>query len=222
MRQIFPESREFQTGVGEPIEVDQPIPDALAVAAALVESGTHDEVETVIQLLQIFALEREPASLFADIQVHLNSGWGATMLAAQIYASLDEGDQKTEIDRLIRKLAPTREMLDIYALPESEYSAKSTGLLAAQKAQSVPCVSLWEDGFPDDPDDRPTCLLYRSFTSGGHEYRVYYPTERRGDPGFMSKVNIAFEALQDTESKLSAYAEVGDINLIFRDGSQTS
>jgi hypothetical protein len=215
VRQASPEVEQFVTGTGEPVEVTATPPDALAVARVLIEEGGRDRNETLIHLLQIFVQERPTTSLFGDLDVHLDSGWGLTMWMAEVYPSMTDTDHIAEVDRLMRKMAPTREMLDAYAMPEDEFTQLTPNLRARPARQSVPCVSISDEGFPDPVDERPTCLLYRSFSAGGHEYRVYYPTERRGDAGFMTKVDVAFSALKDSQRVLSKFGELGDVNLIF-------
>lgn len=210
--------KSFITLAGETVEVDPPVPDALDVAQEMVDEGDLSEVEAIMALLKIYAGELDPSELFGDLEVHYQSGWGLSMKVALLYPSLPDGSDKNEIDRLMAKLAPSRERLDLYSLPEEEYTYRSSGQLAAYappKQDEVPCVSIFEDGFPDDPGDRPICLLYRNFSSGGHEYRVYYPIDRRTEAGFISKVDVAFSALQETHRKLSGYAELPDIDLIF-------
>lgn len=205
---------ELVSPAGEPLNFDDPIPNLSEALYQRVAAGKLSETEAVIAGLRILALEIEPEDILGEQVFEFDGGFGLTMQAFNLYQTLSDEKDKTEIDRLMDILAPSQARLDLYAVPENEVNRPPSNTLISLRKQAVPCESIWDAGFPD-VSDPPTCLLYRAFTIGSHEYRVYYPTARRSDVGFMSHVDAAVTALRETIDRLSPYSEVPSINVIF-------
>lgn len=200
---------------GEEVLVPEPTPELVEDMLARVDAGEISLEEGVIAALRVMVGETSLTELYPDQEVIFESGWGATALAFEAYnASTDEA-ARAEIARLMDILTPTQERLDRYALPEEEARDATPGRLAVPPRQTVPCASVWPTGFPEDVEDPPLCLLYRTLTLGGSTVRIYYPVERRDDPAFMAYVDAAAEALQDSHAVYSPLTPLRDVTVIF-------
>ena len=175
---------------GEIIDLPRPVPDVVEVMVDRVAAGEVSEA------------------------VVLEGGFGASMMAQAVLASDAPEAEKMQIRALLNTLGPTRERLAPYSMPESQ-ARRSPGNLAAPIDQTVPCQSIVDDGFPVTPDDPPLCFLYRSFTAGGQEYRVYYPVSMESNPNLMPRVDAAVQALQESQARISPLIPVPSVDLVF-------
>ena len=202
---------------GQLVQVPEPTPEFVELLLAQVDAGEVSMEQAMITGLRIMAGELSPDGMFDEETVHFESGWGLTALAFETYQASSDEEAKAEIARLIEILAPPQERMDRYARPE-ESALRPAGLAApalSGAGQSVPCTSIWAAGFPEDVVDPPVCLLYRSFSAEGYDYRVYYPEENRTDPVFLGYVDSAFEALQEAREVYDPLSNIRSINLVF-------
>lgn len=193
--------------------------DSVDVLLDQVEVGDLTLAEGVVENLKLMAGEVTFEDLYGDQDLRLESGWGLSLLAQQVLQDSSDEKVKAEIVRLLNIIAPPQANLDHYAMPDEDYatrgSAKAGLSLNSPPNQSVVCTSISTEGFPPASVDPPLCLLYRSFSAGGHEYRVYFPEEKRSDANYMLYVDAAVASLRDAQVKLSPFSEVPDINLVF-------
>ena len=117
-----------------------------------------------------------------------DSAWGLTLMAYEVYQASEDPELRAELERLLRKLAPPQEALDLYAAPAESFNGDSLVGLRRTTHQGISCDEVWHEGFPDSAGPVPTCLLYDWFIAGGFEFRVYYPTELRDDTVAMARV----------------------------------
>jgi hypothetical protein len=203
---------------GEVVPIELPR-DSVEVLLDQVAAGDLTLEEGVVENLKLMVGEIEFAELYGEQTLRQESGWGLSLLAQEVLSSSADEELKSEVRRLLNILAPPRESLDLFAGPYTAQRRSSTTLIssspARNSAQSVLCNSFWSEGFPRTFEDPPICVLYQSFTAGGHEYRVYFPEARRDDPGFMRYVEAAVTGLRESQERLSRYSEVPDINLTF-------
>jgi hypothetical protein len=201
---------------GQVVQVAAPRPEFVALMLSQVEAGEISLEEGVIAGLRVLAGEAGPEALFGEQPVEVEGGYGITSLAFQVYQSSSDEAAKAEIARLMDIVAPSQARIDRYAAPEEEAYARPGGAAApALRRQSVDCASIWAAGFPTDVAEPPVCVLYRSFSAGGYEYRVYYPEARRSDVALMAYVEAAFEALADAREVYAPLSEIRSINLVF-------
>ncbi len=203
---------------GNPIFVDPPPREAVELMLQQVEAGDLALAEGVIGLLQALAGESALPGYAADGEgeVEFKSGWGLSAMAYEVYQASNDPAVRAEIERLIRKLAPPQEALDLYAAPAEEArSWRWTAGLLKGVGRQLSCDEIWHEGFPESAGPAPTCLLYDSFTAGGHEFRVYYPTELANDPTYSPYFASALQALKRSQEVYSKLVEVRSINLVF-------
>lgn len=193
--------------------------DSIDVLLEQVGAGDLTLAEGVVENLKLMAGEIAFEDLYGDQNLRLESGWGLSLLAQEVLENSNDDKVKAEIVQLLNIIAPPQNNLDHYAVPDEDYAARGFAKVAltlmSPPNQSVICASISSDGFPLASEDPPVCLLYRSFSAGGHEYRVYFPEEKRSDPNYMRYVDAAVVGLKDAQVKLSPFSEVPDINLVF-------
>ncbi len=203
---------------GEEVPVELPR-DTVEVLLDQVAEGELTLEDGVVENLKLLVGEIEFEDLYGEQTLRQESGWGLSLLAQEVLSSSSDEEVRSEITRLLNILAPPQESLDIFAAPYLTQSRNDTNLIswspAKASAQDVLCTSFWSEGFPRTFEDPPICVLYQSFSAGGHEYRVYFPEARRSDPGFMQYVEAAVTGLRESQERLSRYSEVPDINLTF-------
>ncbi|MEX1071353.1 MAG: hypothetical protein WEC37_01895 [Anaerolineales bacterium] len=204
--------------LGEEELIPKPSPDFVDAIFVHVETGELTLEEAVIASLRIIAGEILPREIHGDQPVSFQTGRQLTLIAVELYHSTTNDDVRAEIARLLNIIAPPQENIDRYAQPEGEAGTRAPGLAMPGRSNPlgpVDCETIWAEGFPTDVEEPPVCLLYRSFTEEGYEYRIYYPEERRGDGDFLTYVEAATQALRDSRATYDPLSEIRSINLIF-------
>lgn len=200
---------------GEEVQVAVPEPVFNDLMLSQVEGGEISLEDGIISALRIMAGETSMEESFASETVEFESAYILTAMAAELYQTSTNEAAKAEIARLMNIIAPPQERMDRYAAPEGSAANSGHSMLRPPARDEILCTSIWAEGFPEDVEDPPVCLLYRSFEAGGYEYRVYYPEERRGDATFLRYVEAAVEALRDSRDAYNPLSEIRSINVIF-------
>ena len=205
---------------GDPVLLNLSPRDAIDVMLEGISAGDQTLAEAVIDHLQIFIGEKNASDIYGEEEVLWDSLWGLTMLASESIDN-DASDQEIEeIERLLNILMPPETNLDAYAAPEEEYTLltqqfASIDGFAPHPQTEIDCRSVYDEGFPEGAIEPPICLLYRSFSASGKEYKIYYPIANRTDSFFMQHVDAATEALTDSQRKMDEIADVPSISLVF-------
>lgn len=202
---------------GNPVYYKPPPREAVELMIQQVETGDTDLEDGVLELLRLMANEG-PLPAYAgegEGELVFDSGWGLSLMAYEVYQDSDNPVLRAELERLLRKLAPPREALDLYAVPAESYTGGSVAGLQVIANSQISCSEVWAAGFPETEGPVPQCLLYDWFIVDGYEFRVYYPTELIEDAAAMARVAAALEALKDSQKVYRELVEVRSINVVF-------
>ena len=202
---------------GNPAYPDPPVREVVDLMLAQVEAGELELVDGVVELMRALASEQAPPEFIEqpDGKMQFESVWGLTALAYDLYQISEDSELKAELDSLLRVLAPSAAVLEPYSAPADSVALPGAPGLSLIERQELSCNEIWHEGFPESAGPVPTCLLYNSFTAGGHPFNVYFPLERNGDTQFMSYVGAATEALADSQARYSELVEVRSTNVVF-------
>lgn len=184
-----------------------------------VERGEWERGEGIMVLLKTFAGEIDPGQLEVDFTAIEGDASDVTEMASD-YLDSPETDSETasEIERLLRVLIPTQEILDRISQTENQ-SARSGGIYhtsaSLQDGASAACAGLEDEGFDAVIDSEATCYLYREIQQGAYRYRVYYPAWWKDEPDKLSWVDDTMSALQDSAEVYTQLGDLEDINIVF-------
>jgi len=189
------------------------------ILQAGIDSADWGEGEGLVLMLKYFTGEDSMTQLPGISEVVERSGTGIIRQAWD-YLSEPEADSETraELERLLRILFPSQEVLDTISKPSSSISTfklASPNPLPALQNQEV-CLDLAGMGFDDEADAFATCYFYQDRVFGNSNFRVYYPYWWEDNEDGQAIVRTTFEALGDAANTYSNYQglTVGDVNLI--------
>lgn len=213
---VLPENS-YLNEAGEFVQLKPPPPDMVDLMEERIETGEVSREQAILDHLGYLAGELNLNQLYPDQEVLVDSGFGLTALAGSLYLQTDDAEVRAELERLHGKIAPSTEAMAPYAAPEEEFAAAAAGTLARRlnPVQTEACRSIWDLGFPRDPEEPILCLLHRTFSAGESTFRIYYPLEHHEDPSFMAYVSAAEEALVRSHETYSPLTPMRDVNLIF-------
>lgn len=210
-----------------------------------VDAGVWTEAEGVIAILRHLSGEAPRDAIGGLERVVSRSYTGVAELAREF---LDDealpADERDELERLLRAVAPPIEVLEALSEPDdtSDDPATTSGengagsgddeqslgvepagggtagavpVSRAIPAQSSGCVAVQEDGFAElDVGENCWKVRTRSTGLGGYRLRVFYPPEWEGEAQ-EPIVNAALDALELTNNSFDQWGDVRDISLAF-------
>ena len=184
---------------------------------AKISSGEWTEGEGLVILLKLFTGETNMEEVPGSDLVLEFSGTGAVSWGQDYVA--DEGNDveiRTEIERLLSKIFPSDEILDLISKPSgrtSDIGAGKTAMLNKQASSS--CQDLAINGFQSEFFDGGDCYLYDEVNINGFSYRIYYPSSWQGDEEKENLVDVAFAGFTESVVVFSDYGDMEDINMMF-------
>jgi len=200
---------------GNPVMAEPQPVELVDLMLEQVEAGEISQEQAVLDLLRMLAGEAGlPA--YADqagTELVLEGVWALTGLAHEVYNKTQDPAVQQELERLMRVLAPSREAMAPYAAPAESLAVSSPGQRGLQR--QITCDQIWHAGFPESAGPAPTCVLYKSVTAGGAEFRVYYPEEMSDDTQAMAYVSAAHEALIKSQETYSHLVDVRSVDIVF-------
>ena len=194
-----------------------PPPDFVQLMLAREQAGEISRSDGVLEGLRILAGETAVDQVYQQ-PVRLHAGYGLARMARQLLAESDDPSVQAETERLLNKVFPTAEAMGPFAAPaETVLQAKSAhrSAYAPPPQSAIDCRTIWEEGFNPLIEEPPICVLYDTALVGDDTLRVYYPIHRATDPGFMQAANNALQALLDSHTAYSPFADVPSIDLVF-------
>jgi hypothetical protein len=186
--------------------------------AAKIASGDWTEGEGLVKLLKFFTgeIQFEEISEMALVMEYNGSGiarWGQDYITD----NNNNPELQAEITRLLSKIFPSEEILELISKPSGQASQSGNGKTAMLKKQanSASCANLANQGFDTDFIDGENCYLFEEANINGFSYRVYYPSLWQGDEEKENLVDNAFTGLIDSVVSFSDYGDMEDINMMF-------
>ena len=137
-------------------------------------------------------IELEGTAIVHDAQLYLLRGSAA---AAQ-----------AEMDRLLRILVPSPEILLAFSIPETASLGRGRGVARPSEAEED-CAALWANGFPPGSDAK--CFLYKEATVGSSKVHVFYPITTLPKGFTTAYADAAFQAVVDALKKYAGLAVPG-------------
>jgi hypothetical protein len=184
---------------------------------AKIASGEWTEGEGLIILLKLFTGEINIDEVPGSELVLEFSGTGAVRWGQDFIAdNNNDPELKAEIERLLSKLFPSEEILDLISKPSGRTSNIGVGKTAMLDIQaSSSCQDLASNGFQSEFFDGGDCYLYDEANINGFSYRVYYPSSWQGDEEKENLVDVAFTGLTESVVVFFDYGDMEDINMMF-------
>ncbi|NOY99800.1 MAG: hypothetical protein GXP40_11475 [Chloroflexi bacterium] len=199
---------------GNIVALEPPAQDILTVITEMTDAGEISQGEALVAALKLLVGE-EGDNLFKGKNYQFLEGTALVDTASQYLENGEDEQAKDEIRRLLNMALPERENMERFSAPEEGASGRQNSLAPVGKGIGTACRALWADGFPVSADAL-VCLLYRTNSVAGGTTRVYYAESRRSDSNYLTYVNAADEALQDSLTAYSGLTStVHDIDLIF-------
>ncbi len=180
---------------------------------AKIASGEWTMDEGLVILLKLFTGEIE----FEDVPgiewvLELN-GTGVVRKANEYLSN----EENPEIRRLLAKLFPTQEVLDVISQPADQTSHVGSAKIAMPIQQVSPqtCENMAENGFKVEFVEEGSCYIYAESMINGYSYRVYYPSYWQGDEEKEGLVSAAFQGLTDSVVVYTDLGRMENINMMF-------
>ncbi len=185
---------------------------------AKIASGEWTEGEGLVKLLKFFTGEIQSKEISEiDLVMEYNgtgiARWGQDYIAD----NNNDPELQAEIERLLSKIFPSEEILELISKPSDRTSQSGYGKTAMfnKQASSANCDNLADQGFDSDFYDGENCYLYDEANINGFSYRVYYPSNWQGDEERENLVDVAFKGLTESVVVFSDYGDMEDINMMF-------
>ncbi len=180
---------------------------------ATIASGEWTMVEGLVILLKLFTGEIEFEDVPGIERVLELNGTGVVRTANEYLTNEDN----SEIRRLLAKLFPTQEVLDVISLPADQTSHVGSAKIAMPIQQASPqtCENMAENGFKVEFVEEGSCYIYEESMINGHSYRVYYPSYWQGDAEKEGLVTAAFQGLTDSVVVFTDLGRMENINMMF-------
>lgn len=196
-----------------------PPTDFLELLEEQVEAGEWTESEGVIRLLRLLAGELTPEEVDAGVEVISHSATGLLRHAQDVAQDAETAPaDRAEIERLLNRLTPSQEALELYSVPESERQSSAPDRpplrFVRLQNQADACADLVADGYPLDEVTGFDCFVYRETEMNGFLYRVYYPYHWT-DAEKQALVDITMQALTDSAETFARLGTVENVNIIF-------
>lgn len=180
---------------------------------AKIASGEWTNEEGLVILLKLFTGEIEFEDV-PDIEWVLElNGTGVVRRANEYLAKEDN----PEIRRLLAKLFPTQDVLDVISQPANQTSHMGSAKIAMPIQQASPqtCENMAENGFKVEFIKEGSCYIYEESLINGYSYRVYYPYYWQGDAEKEGLVTAAFKGLTDSVVVYTDLGRMENINMMF-------
>jgi hypothetical protein len=210
-----PDAPDFYDLEGNPVTAEPQPAEAVEAMLHQVEEGSLALEDGVLGLLRLLAGEASAPDYLDGFGAEpvFRDVFNLSMTAYDLYQTSDDPALRSELERLLRVLAPPQDALNRYAAPAD--TSLSSGAGRKGLGRQIDCSQIWHEGFPESQGPAPTCLLYDSFSAGGYEFWVYFPIDMAGDDAAMAYVQGAYEALADSQATYSQLVEVRSIDIVF-------
>jgi hypothetical protein len=180
-----------------------------------VQSGRWSEEGGILAVLQLLA--GTPGPFLQPAPGSLNDWEASAVLREGIrLAGANPGAPETPaLTRLVNQFMPDPARVLPYARKEGETSSGG-GIIPASfntgvAGQEEACANIFNDGFPEPAPGAaaPVCVLYRTFTAAGAEFRIFYPRAWAGDTARIHWMDAAEDALRSAAGTLAGYSAAG-------------
>ena len=122
--------------------------------------------------------------------------------------------QNDELKSILASLRPDPEKMMPYSKLESQAYQKDSIMPASLHRdimQDDTCANIFNNGFPDPlpGETPPVCVLYRTFSAAGVEFRIFYPRSWTTDISHTQWMDRAVDALRASAETLVRYSAAG-------------